>query len=45
MKDALEPGAVQVPVTRPATDYTARVIAHRVGVAVPLEAEFILWQP
>jgi glucan phosphorylase len=34
----------QVPATRPATDYTARIMAHRVGVAVPLEAEFILWQ-
>jgi glycogen phosphorylase len=34
----------RVPATRPATDYTARIIAYRVGVAVPLEAEFILWQ-
>ncbi len=35
---------VQVPVTRSATDYTARVIAHYDGVAVPLENARILWQ-
>ena len=29
---------------RPATDYTARLIPHRDGVAVPLEAARILWQ-
>ncbi len=29
---------------RPATDYTARVIPHYSGVAVPLEAAHILWQ-
>ena len=34
----------QVPSTRPATDYTARVIPHFDGVAVPLEAARILWQ-
>ena len=34
----------QVPATRAATDYTARVIPHRSGVAVPLEAAQILWQ-
>ena len=33
-----------VPATRPATDYTARVIPHCAGVAVPLEAAHILWQ-
>ncbi|CAG4882369.1 Glycogen phosphorylase [Georgfuchsia toluolica] len=33
-----------VPAARPATDYTARVIPHRDGVAVPLEAPRILWQ-
>ncbi len=33
-----------VPATRPATDYTARLIPHREGVAVPLEAAQILWQ-
>jgi starch phosphorylase len=36
--------AARVPATRPATDYTARVIPHRAGVAVPLEATRILWQ-
>ena len=34
----------EVPATRPAADYTARVIPHRAGVAVPLEAPQILWQ-
>jgi starch phosphorylase len=34
----------QVPASRPATDYTARVIPHHDGVAVPLEAADILWQ-
>ena len=34
----------QVSASRPATDYTARVIPHRDGVAVPLEAAHILWQ-
>jgi starch phosphorylase len=29
---------------RPATDYTARLIPHRDGVAVPLESSRILWQ-
>jgi len=33
-----------VPATRPATDYTPRVIPHCPGVAVPLEAAHILWQ-
>ena len=33
-----------VPAIRPATDYTARVIPHHTGVAVPLEDERILWQ-
>jgi starch phosphorylase len=33
-----------VPATRPATDYTARVIPHCDGVAVPLEDAHILWQ-
>ncbi len=33
-----------VPATRPATDYTARVIPRHDGVAVPLEAVHILWQ-
>jgi starch phosphorylase len=34
----------QVPATRPVTDYTARVIPHRDGVAIPLEDARILWQ-
>ncbi len=33
-----------VSAARPATDYTARVIPHHDGVAVPLEAAQILWQ-
>jgi len=33
-----------VPATRPALDYTARVIPCRAGVAVPLEAALIRWQ-
>ena len=34
----------QVPATRPATDFTARMIPHCEGVAIPLEDERILWQ-
>lgn len=34
----------QVPANRPAADYTARVIPHCPGVAVPLEEAHILWQ-
>jgi starch phosphorylase len=34
----------QVPSARPTTDYTVRVIPHRSGVALPLEAARILWQ-
>jgi starch phosphorylase len=34
----------QVPASRPATDYTARLIPHCSGVAVPLEESHILWQ-
>ncbi len=36
--------SAQVPATRPATDYTARVIPQHDGIAVPLEAVRILWQ-
>jgi starch phosphorylase len=36
---------VQVSSTRPATDYTARVIPKRPSAKVPLEAARILWQP
>jgi starch phosphorylase len=34
----------QVPATRPAADFTARVIPRHEGVAVPLETTRILWQ-
>jgi starch phosphorylase len=34
----------RVPATRPEGDYTARVIPHFTGVAVPLETGRILWQ-
>jgi starch phosphorylase len=33
-----------VSATRPAADYTVRVIPHRTGVAAPLEEARILWQ-
>ena len=33
-----------LPTTRPASDYTPRVIAQRSGVSVPLECARILWQ-
>ena len=33
-----------VPASRPASDYTARLIPHRDNVAVPLESKHILWQ-
>jgi starch phosphorylase len=33
-----------VPAARPAADFTARLISHRNGVAVPLEDAHILWQ-
>jgi glycogen phosphorylase len=36
--------SIQVPATRPAMDYTARVIPQHDGVAVPLEVDLILWQ-
>jgi glycogen phosphorylase len=34
----------EVPATRPATDYTARLIAQHDALAVPLEEAHILWQ-
>jgi starch phosphorylase len=34
----------QVPAVRPASDYTARIVPKHAGVAVPLEAGFIVWQ-
>ncbi len=36
--------SAQVQATRPGTDYTARLMPHRTGIAVPLEAAHILWQ-
>ncbi len=36
--------SVELPATRPATDYTARVIPYHLGAKVPLEAARILWQ-
>ncbi len=36
--------SAQVPATRPAADYTTRVIPYCSGVAVPLESALILWQ-
>jgi starch phosphorylase len=36
--------SVQVPTTRPATDYTARAIPYCDGAAIPLEDARILWQ-
>jgi starch phosphorylase len=35
---------VAVPANRPPGDYTARVVPRLAGVAVPLEADHILWQ-
>ena len=34
----------QVPASRPARDFTARVVPNYQGAAVPLEAPFVLWQ-
>jgi starch phosphorylase len=36
--------SAQVAATRPATDYTPRIIPHHPAAAVPLEANQILWQ-
>ena len=33
-----------VSATRPSADYTARVLPHHEGVAIPLEDSRILWQ-
>ena len=35
--------AARVPATRPAADFTPRLIPHHSGASVPLEASFILW--
>jgi starch phosphorylase len=37
--------SASVPATRPASDYTPRVVPFRAGAGVPLEAHQILWQP
>ncbi|MBV8728404.1 MAG: hypothetical protein JO336_01210 [Acidobacteriia bacterium] len=34
----------EVPASRPATDYTPRIVPSYPGVNVPLEARQILWQ-
>ena len=36
--------SAKIPRTRPPVDYTARVIPHCDGIAIPLEAGQILWQ-
>ena len=36
--------SARVPATRPAIDYTARMVPHCDGIAIPLEANQILWQ-
>jgi starch phosphorylase len=36
--------SAQVPATRPASDYTVRVIPHYPNASVPLEAGQILWK-
>jgi starch phosphorylase len=36
--------SAQVYATRPASDYTVRIIAHHPNASVPLEAKQILWQ-
>jgi starch phosphorylase len=42
------PGAVtylaQVSATRPASDYTARIVPYHLNAVVPLEAGQIIWQ-
>jgi starch phosphorylase len=35
----------EVPATRPASDYTARIIPHHEAASVPLEDQHILWHP
>jgi starch phosphorylase len=36
--------SAHVSATRPASDYTARIIPHHPNASVPLEAEQIIWQ-
>ena len=33
-----------VPATRPASDYTPRVVPYKTGASVPLEAPWICWR-
>jgi starch phosphorylase len=35
---------VSVPASRPASDYTPRIVPHLAGLSVPLESALILWQ-
>ncbi len=35
--------SARVPASRPASDYTPRIVPFKPGVAVPLEAPFIVW--
>ena len=42
--DRVETYLGYVPADRAVEDYTARIIPHRTGVSVPLEAPLILWQ-
>ena len=44
--DGRRPSAfgADMPATRPAADYTVRVIPYHEGVAVPLETPCVLWQ-
>jgi glycogen phosphorylase len=35
---------VRLPASRPAADFTVRVVPRLAGVKVPLEAPHILWQ-
>jgi starch phosphorylase len=36
--------SARVPASRPAAEYTARIVPHHPEAAVPLEAAQILWQ-
>ena len=36
--------STRVPATRPASDYTPRVVPFKPGASVPLEAPYIVWQ-
>ena len=44
MKQLREVYSAEVPASRPATDYTVRLVPYFSGAAVPLEAPQILWQ-